>query len=141
MKKIKMNPLKKIMIKKIKSFQLKQKKNQKKILSNININLKKRIKKKNTNNSMDKIGSVVSNIVNNLFDQNKLEQYLDQLDELDLSDLEGNKIIVNDDINNNTKVIINNKEVNRDIFDPIFNSFGLIFNDEFANNFLRNFPS
>ena len=91
--------------------------------------------------SMDKIGSVVSNIVNNLFDQNKLEQDLDQLDELDLSDLEGNKIIVNDDINNNTKVIINNKEVNRDIFDPIFNSFGLIFNDEFANNFLQNFPS
>ena len=90
---------------------------------------------------MDKIGSVVSNIVNNLFDQNKLEQDLDQLDELDLSDLEGNKIIVNDDINNNTKVIINNKEVNRDIFDPIFNSFGLIFNDEFANNFLQNFPS
>ena len=90
---------------------------------------------------MDKIGSVVSNIVNNLFDQNKLEQDLDQLDELDLSDLEGNKIIVNDDINNNTKVIINNKEANRDIFDPIFNSFGLIFNDEFANNFLRNFPS
>ena len=57
---------------------------------------------------MDKIGSVVSNIVNNLFDQNKLEQDLDQLDELDLSDLEGNKIIVNDDINNNIKVIINN---------------------------------
>ena len=90
---------------------------------------------------MDKIGSVVSNIVNNLFDQNKLEQDLDQLDELDLSDLEGNKIIVNDDINNNIKVIINNKEVSRDIFDPIFNSFGLIFNDEFANNFLQNFPS
>ena len=90
---------------------------------------------------MDKIGSVVSNIVNNLFDQDKLEQALDQLDELDLSDLEGNKIIVNDDINNNTKVIINNKEVSRDIFDPIFNSFGLIFNDEFANNFLQNFPS
>ena len=90
---------------------------------------------------MDKIGSVVSNIVNNLFDQNKLEQDLDQLDELDLSDLEGNKIIVNDDINNNIKVIINNKEVNRDIFDPIFNSLGLIFNDEFANNFLQNFPS
>ena len=90
---------------------------------------------------MDKIGSVVSNIVNNLFDQNKLEQALDQLDELDLSDLEGNKIIVNDDINNNIKVIINNKEVSRDIFDPIFNSFGLIFNDEFANNFLQNFPS
>ena len=39
---------------------------------------------------MDKIGSVVSNIVNNLFDQDKLEQALDQLDELDLSDLEGN---------------------------------------------------
>ena len=45
MKKIKMNPLKKIMIKKIKSFQLKQKKNQKKKLVNRNINLKKRIKK------------------------------------------------------------------------------------------------
>ena len=90
---------------------------------------------------MDKIGSVVSNIINNLLDQNKLEQDLDQLDELDLSDLEGNKIIVNDYINNNIKVIINNKEVSRDIFDPIFNSFGLIFNDEFANNFLQNFPS
>ena len=35
---------------------------------------------------MDKIGSVVTNIVNNLLDQDKLEQALDQLDELDLSD-------------------------------------------------------
>jgi hypothetical protein len=102
---------------------------------------KKDKKKKNRHNSMDKIGPVVSNVVNNLFDQDKLEQALDQLDELDLSDLEGGTIIVNHDINNNTKVIINNKEVSTDIFDPIFNSFGAIFNDDFANNFLQNFSS
>ena len=102
---------------------------------------KKDKKKKNRHNSMDKIGPVVSNVVNNLFDQDKLEQALDQLDELDLSDLEGGTIIVNHDINSNTKVIINNKEVSTDIFDPIFNSFGAIFNDDFANNFLQNFSS
>ena len=102
---------------------------------------KKDKKKKNRHNSMDKIGPVVSNVVNNLFDQDKLEQALDQLDELDLSDLEGGTIIINHDINSNTKVIINNKEVSTDIFDPIFNSLGAIFNDDFANNFLQNFSS
>ena len=97
-------------------------------------------KKKNRHNSMEKIGSIVSNIVSNLFDQNQLGDSLNKLDELDLSDLEGTTIFVNHS-NNNTKVVVNNKEVNTDIFDPIFNQFGSIFNDNFVNNFMQNFSS
>ena len=31
--------------------------------------------------------------------------------------------------NNHTKVVLNNKEIITDVFNPIFNSFGSIFND------------
>ena len=89
---------------------------------------------------MEKIGSVVSNVISNLFDQNQLGNALNGLDELDLSDLEGTTICVNSS-NLKTKVLVNNKEVNTDVFDPIFKSFGVLFNDDFVNNFMQNFSS
>ena len=49
--------------------------------------------------------------------------------------------MVNHSGNNHTKVVLNNKEISTDVFDPIFNSFGSIFNDNFVNNFMQNFSS
>ena len=102
---------------------------------------KKDKKKKNRHKSMEKIGSVVSNVISNLFNNpNELGNALNGLDELDLSALGGTTICVNSS-NFETKVLVNNKEVDTDVFDPIFNSFGVIFDDNFVNNFLQNFQS
>ena len=105
---------------------------------------KKDKKKKNRHKSIEKLGPIVSNIVSNLFNQKKLEKELEKLDDLnlsELSDLDGATIVVNHDPNNITTVSINNKEMNTDVFDPIFNQFGAIFNENFMNNFRQNFSS
>ena len=101
-------------------------------------------KKKNRHKSIEKLGPIVSNIVSNLFNQKKLEKELEKLDELSFSefdDLDGATIVVNHNDDNTTKVLVNNKEINTEVFDPIFNSFGAIFNENFVNNFLQNFSS
>ena len=101
-------------------------------------------KKKNRHKSIEKLGPIVSNIVGNLFNQKKLEKELEKLDDLSFSefdDLDGATIVVNHNDDNTTKVIVNNKEINTEVFDPIFNQFGTIFNDNFVNNFLQNFSS
>lgn len=101
-------------------------------------------RKKNRRKSLEKLGPIVSNIVSNLFNQKKLEKELDKLDEInfsDFSDLDGATIVVNHNDNNVTKVMVNNKEIETDVFDPIFESFGQIFNEDFVNNFMQNFSS
>ena len=105
---------------------------------------KKDKKKKNRHKSIEKLGPIVSNIVSNLFNQKKLEKELEKLDDLnlsELSDLDGATIVVNHDPNNVITVSINNKEMNTEVFDPIFNQFGAIFNENFMNNFRQNFSS
>ena len=101
-------------------------------------------KKKNRHKSIEKLGPIVSNIVSNLFNQKKLEKELEKLDEISFSefdDLDGATIVVNHNDDNTTKVLVNNKEINTEVFDPIFNSFGAIFNENFVNNFMQNFSS
>ena len=101
-------------------------------------------KKKNRYKSIEKLGPIVSNIVSNLFNQKKLEKELEKLDEISFSefdDLDGATIVVNHNDDNTTKVLVNNKEINTEVFDPIFNSFGAIFNENFVNNFMQNFSS
>ena len=82
--------------------------------------------------------------MNNLFNQKKLEKELEKLDEISFSefdDLDGATIVVNHNDDNTTKVLVNNKEINTEVFDPVFNSFGAIFNENFVNNFMQNFSS
>ncbi len=38
-------------------------------------------------------------------------------------------------------IVVNNQNISRDIFDPIFSQFGSIFNENFVNNFSSNFAS
>ena len=59
----------------------------------------------------------------------------------DFSDLDDATIVVNHDGDNITKVLVNNKEIETNVFDPIFEQFGSIFNDDFVNNFKQNFSS
>ena len=69
---------------------------------------------------------------------------MEKLDEISFSefdDLDGATIVVNHNDDNTTKVLVNNKEINTEVFDPIFNSFGAIFNENFVNNFMQNFSS
>ena len=73
-----------------------------------------------------------------------MEKELEKLDEISFSefdDLDGATIVVNHNDDNTTKVLVNNKEINTEVFDPIFNSFGAIFNENFVNNFMQNFSS
>ena len=102
---------------------------------------KKNKKKKNRHKSVEKVGSAVSNVVSNLFNNpNELGGALIGLNELDLSSLAGTTIVVNSS-NLKSQVLVNNEEIDTDVFDPIFNSFGVIFDDNFVNNFLQNFQS
>ena len=105
----------------------------------------KKPKKKNRHKSIEKLGPVISNIVSNIFNGGgNLEKELKKLEKLDYSEfsnLDGTTIVVNHNGDNNTKVVVNNKEINTEVFDPIFNSFGSIFNDDFVNNFMQNFSS
>ena len=101
-------------------------------------------KNKNRHKSIEKLGPIVSNIVSNLFNKKKLEKALDKLDDIsfsDFSDLDDATIVVNHDGDNITKVLVNNKEIETNVFDPIFEQFGSIFNDDFVNNFKQNFSS
>ena len=105
----------------------------------------KKTKKKNRHKSIEKLGPVISNIVSNIFNGGgNLEKELKKLEKLDYSEfsnLDGATIVVNHDGNNQTQVVVNNKEIATDVFDPIFNSFGSIFNDDFVNNVMQNFAS
>ena len=86
---------------------------------------------------------MISNIVANIFSGGgNLDKELEKLDKFDFSEFsDGETIMVNHSGNNHTKVVLNNKEISTDVFDPIFNSFGSIFNDNFVNNFMQNFSS
>lgn len=102
-------------------------------------------RKQNRHKSIEKLGPMISNIVSNIFSgKGNLEKELKKLEKLDYSEfsnLDGATIVVNHNGNNTTKVVVNNKEIETEVFDPIFNSFGSIFNDNFVNNFMQNFTS
>ena len=100
----------------------------------------KKGKKKNRNKSVKNIGNYINNIVSNVLGNLGIEG-IGNIDFDNLQDINGSTIIINQNHSTPMQIVVNNQNVSRDVFDPIFSQFGSIFNDNFVNNFSSNFAS
>lgn len=97
-------------------------------------------KKKHRNKSVRNIGSYINNIVSNVLGNLGIEG-IGEIDLGNLENIDGSTIIINQNNSRPMQVIVNNQNVSREVFDPIFSQFGSIFNENFVNNFSSNFAS
>ena len=100
----------------------------------------KKGKKKNRNKSVKKIGNYINNIVSNVLENLGIDG-LGNIDFDNLQGIDGSTIIINQNNSTPMQIVVNNQNVSRDVFDPVFSQFGSIFNDNFVNNFSSNFAS
>ena len=100
----------------------------------------KKGKKKNRNKSVKDIGNYINNIVSNVLGNLGIDG-IGKINFDNLQDIDGSTIIINQNNNSPTQIVVNNQNVSSDVFDPIFSQFGAIFNDNFINNFSSNFAS
>lgn len=100
----------------------------------------KKKKKKNRNKSVKNIGNYINNIVSNVLGNLGIDG-IGNIDFDNLENIDGSTIIINQNNNTPMQIVVNNQNVSRDVFDPIFSQFGSIFNDNFVNNFSSNFAS
>ena len=97
-------------------------------------------KKKHRNKSVKGLGSYLNNIVSNVLGNLGIDGIGD-LDFGNLENIDGSTIIINQNNSRPMQIIVNNQNVSKEVFDPIFSQFGSIFNDNFVNNFSSNFAS
>ena len=100
----------------------------------------KKRKKKHRNKSVSNIGNYLNNVISNVLGNLGIEGIGD-IDFGNLENIDGSTIIINQNNNSPMQIVVNNQNVSRDVFDPIFSQFGSIFNDNFVNNFSSNFAS
>ena len=109
---------------------------------------KKEIKeKKNRRKSLEKLGPVLSKVVNNIFKGGKhLEKGLKKLQKIDFEKYTGTdsaNIKVNHYNDRPTEVFVNGEKIKlkHDTFDGIFKHFNDFFSGNFQNNYAQNFMS
>ena len=94
---------------------------------------------------LDKLGPMLSKVVNNILKGGKhLEKGLKKLEKIDFSQFSGTEqtnISINHYNDRPTQIFINNKKIDTDSFDPIFDQFPNIFGADFQTNFMQNFMS
>ena len=105
---------------------------------------KKKERMKSTE-KLEKLGPMLSKVVNNILKGGKhLEKGLKKLEKIDFSKYSGTdqtNISINHYNDRPTQIFINNKKINTDSFDPIFDQFPNIFGADFQTNFMQNFIS
>lgn len=103
--------------------------------------------KKNRRKSLEKLGPVLSKVVNNIFKGGKhLEKGLKKLQKIDFEKYTGSdnaNIKVNHYNDRPTEVFINGEKIKlkNDTFDGIFKHFNDFFSGNFQNNYAQNFMS
>ena len=100
----------------------------------------KKGKKKNRNKSVKNLGNYINNIVSNVIGNLGIDGF-GNIDFNNLQNIDGSTIIINQNNSSPMQIVVNNQNVSRDIFDPIFSQFGSIFNENFVNNYSSNFAS
>ena len=102
-------------------------------------------KKKNRVKSIEKLGPILSKVVNNILKGGKhLEKGLKKLEKIDFSKYSGTEqtnISINHYNDRPTQIYVNDKKIVTDSFDPIFEHFPEIFGYDFQTNFMQNFIS
>jgi len=110
-----------------------------------NYKLKKENNRVKSTEKLDRLGPMLSKVVNNILKGEKhLEKGLKKLEKIDFSKFSGTmqtNISINHYNDRPTQIFINNKKIDTDSFDPIFDQFPNIFGDDFQTNFMQNFIS
>ena len=78
------------------------------------------------------LGNYLNNIVSNVLGNLGIDGIGD-LDFGNLENIDGSTIIINQNNSRPMQIIVNNQNVSKEVFDPIFSQFGSIFNDNFVN--------
>ena len=132
-----------------KNYKLKKQDNEEDNLSQSIIKDKKKEnrEKKNRRRSLEKLGPVLSKVVNNIFKGGKhLEKGLKKLQKIDFEKYTGTdnaNIKVNHYNDRPTEVFVNGEKIKlkHDTFDGIFKHFNDFFSGNFQNNYAQNFMS
>ena len=99
----------------------------------------------NSTEKLDKLGPMLSKVVNNILKGGKhLEKGLKKLEKIDFSKFSGTEqtnISINHYNDRPTQIFINDKKIDTDSFDSIFDQFPNIFGADFQTNFMQNFIS